>query len=277
MSGCGCEMTARNDAERKTLWLVLGINALMFVVELSLGLWAQSTGLIADSLDMLADASVYGIGLYAVGKSAGLKIKSARVSGIVQIALALWVLLEVLHKAWFGSEPMSALMMAVGLLALVANWICLTQIAKHQDDGVHMRASYIFSKNDVIANLGVIIAGVLVWLTDSRYPDLVIGLIIALVVLRGGMHILREAKQEECDEAVQKEASCSAVPVSLAAVAATESSSCCGSSVPEVESSSCCGSSAPEAESSPCCGSSAPEAKPSNAAGCCDSKSSCCG
>ena len=194
MSGCGCEMTARNNAERKTLWIVLWINALMFVVELTLGLWAQSTGLIADSLDMLADASVYGIGLYAVGKSLTLKSKAAYFSGVVEIFLALWVLFEVFHKTIYGSEPMSTLMMAVGLLALVANWTCLTLIAKHRDDGVHMRASYIFSKNDVIANLGVILAGALVWLTGSRYPDLFIGLIIALVVLRGGLVILREAR-----------------------------------------------------------------------------------
>lgn len=258
MSGCGCEMTARNDAERKTLWLVLWINAAMFVFELVLGLWAQSTGLIADSLDMLADASVYGIGLYAVGKSAGLKVKAARFSGVVEVALALWVLLEVVRKAWFGSEPMSALMMAVGVVALVANWICLTQIAKHQNDGVHMRASYIFSKNDVIANLGVIIAGGLVWLTGSRYPDLLIGLIIALVVLRGGMRILREAREAESDELVQ--VSASACAASAAAVCedsqiTATTADACDASEPK---SACCGSEAtsnptPQATTS-CCG-----------------------
>lgn len=246
MSGCGCEMTARNDAERKTLWLVLWINALMFMVEFGLGLWAQSTGLIADSLDMLADASVYGIGLYAVGKSAGLKIKSARASGIVQIILALWVLFEVLRKALYGSEPMSSLMMAVGLLALVANWICLTQIAKHQDDGVHMRASYIFSKNDVIANLGVIIAGVLVWLTGTRYPDLVIGLIIAALVLRGGLSILREAKEEEMQVSTQSTQFAAAATCSSAMTKQSDApTACCSESTPtpkaETPTSTCSG------------------------------------
>lgn len=193
MAGCGCEMEARNDAERKMLKIVLAINACMFVFELALGLVAQSTGLIADSLDMLADATVYSISLYAVGKSAALKGKAARLSGIAQIALAALVLVDVLRRFLLGSEPVSALMMGVGTIALIANSICLTLIAKHRDGDVHMRASLIFSKNDVIANLGVILSGLLVWVMGSRYPDLVIGLIIAVVVLRGGIHILKDA------------------------------------------------------------------------------------
>ena len=249
MSGCGCEMTARNAAERKSLWIVLWINAVMFAFELSLGLWAQSTGLVADSLDMLADASVYGIGLYAVGKSAGLKIKAARISGMVQIALALWVLLEVLRKAWFGSEPMSSLMMVVGLVALAANGLCLSLIAKHQDDGVHMRASYIFSKNDVIANLGVVLAGALVWITGSRYPDLLIGFIIAWVVLRGGLRILREAVQEQrvalADPLIQEMPTDATPSDRCAASASADTASGCGSAQ------KCCTSSDSEAKSSP--------------------------
>ncbi len=244
MSGCGCEMTARNDAERKTLWIVLWINAVMFAFELGLGLWAQSSGLIADSLDMLADASVYGIGLYAVGKSAGLKIKAARISGMVQIALALWVLIEVARRAYFGSEPMSLLMMLVGLVALVANWLCLSLIAKHQDDGVHMRASYIFSKNDVIANLGVVLAGALVWLSGSRYPDLLIGFIIAWVVLRGGLRILREAAQEQGAVLIEPLIH-AASKDRCAASDASDTSSDCGSSP------KCCASSCSETKAPP--------------------------
>lgn len=197
MSGCGCEMEARNAQERKTLLIVLGINAFMFVFELVLGLLAESTGLIADSLDMLADAFVYSISLYAVGKSANLKTNAARVSGVAQIILALLVLADVLRRFIYGSEPVSTLMMGVGFTALIANSICLSLIAKHQNDGVHMRASLIFSKNDVIANIGVILSGVLVWALGSRYPDLVIGLVIAAIVLRGGIHILKESAEHK--------------------------------------------------------------------------------
>jgi Co/Zn/Cd efflux system component len=192
-------MEARNEEERKTLRIVLAINACMFVFELALGWLAQSTGLVADSLDMFADASVYAISLYAVGKSAALQVGSARLSGFAQILLALLVLVDVIGKFMHGSEPVSALMMGVGLVALAANATCLTLIAKHREAGVHMRASLIFSKNDVIANAGVILSGALVWALGSRYPDLVIGLIIALLVLRGGVQILQEAAASKCD------------------------------------------------------------------------------
>lgn len=197
MSGCGCEMEARNAQERKTLIIVLAINASMFIFELVLGLIAESTGLIADSLDMFADASVYSISLYAVGKSAALKGNTAKLSGILQSILAFLVLFDVLRRFILGSEPVSALMMGVGVLALIANSICLALISKHRDGGVHMRASVIFSTNDVIANIGVIISGGLVWVLGSRYPDLIVGFIIAAVVLRGGIHILREAAEHQ--------------------------------------------------------------------------------
>ena len=105
MSGCGCEMEARNAQERTTLLIVLAINAVMFVVELVLGLMAESTGLIADSLDMFADASVYLISLYAIGRSAGMKVHAARVSGVLQIGLALVVLFDVIRRFIVGSEP----------------------------------------------------------------------------------------------------------------------------------------------------------------------------
>jgi len=189
-------MEARNEQERKTLLLVLGINAFMFFFELVLGLIAQSTGLIADSLDMFADASVYAISLYAVGKSSFLKAKSAKLSGFAQVVLAILVLADVLRRFFLGSEPVSALMMGVGAIALLANTTCLSLISKHKDGGVHMRASLIFSRNDVIANIGIIISGALVWLLGSRYPDLVIGFIIALIVLHGGLQILKEAKTQ---------------------------------------------------------------------------------
>jgi hypothetical protein len=176
--------------ESRVLKALLGINALMFVAELILGVIAESTGLIADSLDMFADAAVYGLALYAVGRSKGLQLKAAHLSGFLQIALALGVLLEVVRRFIFGSEPESLLMMGVGMVALVANVGCLLLIAKHRDGGAHMRASWIFSANDVLANLGVIVAGLLVMLTDSPYPDLVIGFAVGLLVLNGGRRIL---------------------------------------------------------------------------------------
>lgn len=171
-------------------WL-LAINAAMFVVELSVGWLAQSTGLIADSLDMFADAAVYGVALYAVGHSNQRKLQAAHFSGWLQVVLALGALSEVLRRFIFGSEPASILMMIFGLVALVANVTCLMLIAKSKDDGAHMKASWIFSANDVIANVGVFLAGVLVAVTGLRYPDLVIGLIIAIIVFIGAQRILK--------------------------------------------------------------------------------------
>lgn len=193
MSDCGCGAEQAEKLERTTLIYLLAINGVMFVIEAVLGVVAQSTGLIADSLDMLADAAVYGISLYAVGKGVARQAKAATVSGWLQIVLGAGVLLDVLRRYFLGSEPQSVLIISVGFVALAANVACLVLISKHRDGGVHMRASWIFSTNDVIANVGVITAGALVWLFGSRYPDLVVGAVIATVVVRGGVKILQEA------------------------------------------------------------------------------------
>ncbi len=179
------------DSEAKVLKILLGINALMFVFEIILGFMAQSTGLIADAMDMFADAAVYGVSLYAVGKSLLLQNKAARMSGYMQMLLAAFALVEVIRRFVFGSDPEPSYMMWVSLVALIANVICLILISRHRDGGVHMKASQIFSANDVIANISVLIAGALVTVTNSRIPDLVIGLIIAIVVFRGAIAILK--------------------------------------------------------------------------------------
>lgn len=182
------KLTASKEAS--TLKILLGINAAMFVLEMSAGLIAQSTGLVADSLDMFADAAVYGLALLAVGRSARLKVRAAHTAGFFQILLAVGVLVEVARRALYGSEPESALMMGIGLVALVANVGCLLMIYGHRQGDAHMKASWIFSANDVVANIGVIAAGALVAWTGSPYPDLVIGTAVGLVVLNGARRIL---------------------------------------------------------------------------------------
>ncbi len=194
MSDCGCGTEQAEQLERTTLTYLLLINGAMFVIEAVLGVMAQSTGLIADSLDMLADAAVYGISLYVVGKGISQQAKAATVSGWLQIILGIGVLFDVVRRVLLGSDPQSFLIMSVGALALAANITCLILISKHREGGVHMRASWIFSTNDVIANIGVIVSGALVWLFASRYPDLLVGAVIATVVVRGGIKILKEAR-----------------------------------------------------------------------------------
>lgn len=176
--------------ESGTLGVLLGINAVMFVVEMTAGLIAQSTGLNADSLDMFADAAVYGLALYAVGHSAKMQVRAAHLAGVLQLILALGVLVEVVRRFVFGSEPESLMMIAVAFVALIANTGCLLLISKHREGGAHMKASWIFSANDVVINMGVIAAGALVAWTGSSYPDLIIGTIVGLIVLNGARRIL---------------------------------------------------------------------------------------
>jgi Co/Zn/Cd efflux system component len=178
-------------AEARVLWILLAINAAMFVIELGAGLWARSAGLIADAMDMFADAAVYGVALYAVGRAARHKLAAARLAGVLQLVLALGALAEVVRRMLVGAMPEPVGMMGIALLALAANVACLVLIARHREGGVHMKASYIFSANDVIANLGVIGAGALVAWLGTPWPDWIIGLLIAAVVLAGAVRILR--------------------------------------------------------------------------------------
>ncbi len=209
MSDCGCNVEIKDKSQARVLIILLSINATMFVFEFGIGWFAQSTALIADALDMLADAMVYGVGLYAVGKTLRLKAKAAMMSGILQLALGLMVLVDIIRRLIFGSEPESMLMMALGVVALIANVICLRLIMAHREGEVHMRASWIFSKNDVIANLGIIIAGILVWQFDNRWPDIIIGSIVVMFILNGAKHIIMDAKQE------MKNASCASTKQEL--------------------------------------------------------------
>ena len=195
MSGCDCNVEIKDKSESRVLIALLVINGIMFIIELAIGWWAQSTALIADAMDMLADAMVYSVGLYAVGKAVVAKIHAATLSGWLQAGVGLLVLFDVVRRFIFGSDPVSSLMIGMGLVALIANVVCLILISKHRKGEVHMRASWIFSKNDVIANLGVILAGVLVGWTGSRVPDLIIGFVVALIVFRGGILILQDARE----------------------------------------------------------------------------------
>lgn len=183
-----------STGEAKVLKLLLLINGGMFFIEFILGIFAESMGLISDSFDMLADASVYMISLYVVGKSVESKKKSASVNGYFQIILGVGVLVETLRRFIYGSDPEPSYMIAVSVVALAANIYCLYLLSAHKEGGAHMKASYICSSTDVMANAGVILAGVLVMVTRSGIPDLVIGMIVAVIVLRGANAILKVAK-----------------------------------------------------------------------------------
>ena len=184
-----------SDVQSKLLWSVLIINFAFFIIEMTTGLISKSMGLVADSLDMLADSFVYGLSLWAVGSTVLRKKKVARWSGYFQLTLALLGIIEVIRR-FIGSEAMPdyRIMIGVSILALIANAACLYILQKSKSNEAHMKASMIFTSNDVIINSGVILAGLLVLITNSKYPDLVIGAVVFLIVVRGALRILKLGK-----------------------------------------------------------------------------------
>jgi Co/Zn/Cd efflux system component len=195
MSECGCHAQATNDAERRILRLALGLNATMFVVGIVAGLIVQSMGLVADSLDMLGDACAYGIALMAWARSARFKALAAHWNGTLLVVLGLGVLAGVIWRLTTGSHPEGVWMMSIAFVSLVVNATVLRLLARFRHGEVHLRAIWICTRADVIANLGVIVSGVLVLLLHSAVPDLVIGVAIACYVLKEALSILREAKE----------------------------------------------------------------------------------
>lgn len=187
---------ADTSNQGKILSIVLAINLVFFLVEMITGLISESMGLVADSMDMLADAFVYGISLYAIGGTLLKKQKIARMAGNTQVSLAILGFGEVLRRFLFMEiSPDFSTMIVISVLALVANAICLLllQKADHSEEA-HIRASMIFTSNDVIINIGVILSGALVYLLNSNKPDLIIGAIVFILVLRGGIRIIRLGK-----------------------------------------------------------------------------------
>ena len=185
-----------NTNQKKVLWSVLAINFAFFIIEMATGIVSKSMGLVADSLDMLADSFVYGISLIAVGGTLMKKKRIAKLAGYFQITLAIIGFVEVLRR-FFGADklPDFSTMIIVSIFALVANGICLYILQKSKSkEEAHMKASMIFTSNDVVINLGVIIAGLLVnWLNSSK-PDLIIGTIVFVLVIQGAFRILKLSK-----------------------------------------------------------------------------------
>jgi len=185
-----------NTNQKKLLWSVLAINFAFFIIEITTGIISKSIGLVADSLDMLADSFVYGISLFAVGRTLIRKKKIAKIAGYFQITLAIIGFVEVLRR-FLGDEKLPDFwtMIIVSIFALAANGICLYILQKSKSkDEAHMKASMIFTSNDVIINFGVIIAGLLVNWLNSNKPDLVIGIIVFVVVIQGAFRILKLGK-----------------------------------------------------------------------------------
>lgn len=195
MSDCGRHHEAKNELERRVLRIALVLNAAMAVIGGVAGWIAQSTGLLADALDMLSDASAYAIGLVAIGRTARFKVNAAWLSGSVLLVLGVGVLAEVGRRVIYGAEPSSGWMIGTALLSLVVNVTVLRLLAPLKAGEVHLRATWLFTRADVVANIGVILAGVMVLWLATPYPDYLIGALIGLYVIKEAIEILGDARR----------------------------------------------------------------------------------
>lgn len=197
MSGC-CEgkcdaLALLRQRQSRALKVVLGINAGMFVLEVVAGLMAHSSSVLADSLDMLGDAVVYSTSLYVIGRGERWQARMAFVKGCVMIGLGFVVVLDVVAKVIGDRGPSAEGMGAIGLLALVANATCLYVLTRHRDDDINMRSVWVCSRNDIVANCGVLLAAGGVAFTGSRWPDVMVGAAIAVIVLTSAFRVTRTA------------------------------------------------------------------------------------
>jgi cation diffusion facilitator family transporter len=200
MDSC-CETKAEEISSlrstHKTVFIaVLAINAVLFIVEATAGLLANSTALLADSLDMLGDSLVYGFSLYVLWRSAEWKTKAALLKGAIMAVFGLGILVEVIYKTISGIVPDAETMSIIGALVLAGNGICFLLLFRHRSDDINMRSTWLCSRNDIIANVSVILAALGVKLLDSNGPDIVVGAAIAALFLRSAFTILRESFAE---------------------------------------------------------------------------------
>jgi Co/Zn/Cd efflux system component len=191
-----CEIEALRNRQGSTLKIVLAINAFMFVVELTAGLISNSLSLVADSLDMLGDALVYGFSIYVIARGARMKAKAALLKGGIMAAFGLFVLGQAIYKIIVPQVPMFEAIGVIGLLALAANTLCFILLWRHRADDINMSSVWLCSRNDLIANVSVLFAAAGVWLTHSGWPDIVVGLALAVLFLRSSLFVVREAVAE---------------------------------------------------------------------------------
>jgi len=185
-----------NAKERRTLWIVLGLNIGLAIAFFFSGAFGDSSALIANGLDNLSDSFVYAISLFALSRSAKWKRGAANVSGGLLILFACGILYDAWRRYVGGSDPLGAIMIVMALVAAVINTVCVWLLARLQDPDVNIRAASTFSWNDFAANLGIVIAGGLVAWLGTNWPDLVVGVIVAGIAAWGGVGILEDAHDE---------------------------------------------------------------------------------
>jgi cation diffusion facilitator family transporter len=190
------ELNILRGKQKGVLTVVLIINALLFIVEAAAGLLAHSTALLADSLDMLGDALVYGFSLYVLWRSAQWKAAAAIVKGVIMTAFGLGVLAQAVYKLMLGIVPTAETMGIVGALVLLGNGICFLALYRHRSDDLNMRSTWLCSRNDIAANVSVLLAAGAVKLFNSGWPDIMVGAAIAALFLKSALSVLKESFEE---------------------------------------------------------------------------------
>lgn len=187
------ELVKLRENQASILKIVMVINLIMFALEFTTGVLSQSTALMADSLDMLGDAIVYGFSLYVLHKSEYARAMAALLKGVIIVAFGLGVLYQAITKMFSDSIPVAETMGVIGFIALAANVTCLILLTRHKDDDLNMKSTWICSRNDIISNMGVLFAAGLVYLWHSKWPDIAVGLIISGLFLKSAWPILAES------------------------------------------------------------------------------------
>ncbi len=199
MSGCcneDCSIDRLRERQRGTLQVVLGVNAVMFIVIVAAALYGKSTALLADSLDNLGDALTYGLSLYAVSRGATTKAKVALFKGELIFLAALVVAAQIVYKAFVPTLPVFEVMGAFSLLGLAANSLCLFLLWRHRHEDVNMSSVWECSRNDIASNLSVFVAAGGVWLTGSGWPDAVVALGLAGLLMHSAVRVISSAMAE---------------------------------------------------------------------------------
>ena len=194
-----CPTSAKSQPS--ILRVALGLNLAMFVIGMVAGLVAHSSALIADSLDMLADGAAYAIALVAQQRGQDFKVGAARASGFILTALGCAVIVDVVRRAMFGAAADGTIMIVIASLSLVTNLYVLHKLGAFKSEGVHLRAAWIFTRADVVANICVILSGLVVSLKSFGYVDLLVGAGIAIYVLVEAREIFVEARAEAATSA----------------------------------------------------------------------------
>lgn len=194
-----------NMSLKKVFWVVLIINLSMFFVEAVGGYLVHSNALLADSLDMLSDAFIYGLSLFVLAKSQEHKIRASLIKGVLMTLLGLFVVFEAIYKIFHPVLPVGEVVSVIGIIALTANLVSLSLLMKYRNEDLNVRSAWICSRNDSLANAGVILAGMMVLFFNSMWPDIVIGLLISYMVLWSSIGIIKEAVKERKESLSQSQ------------------------------------------------------------------------